>query len=163
MKKATAVLAFCVCIALTLPAQTKPSKHKKAASGGLTKEHIQQSLDAWSTMDPSKIAPFYSQAPDNTFYDITPMEYHGWSEWAAGISKFFADFQSFKLSMTEEPKIHNAGDWAWTTYLWHADGVHKDGKSETIDGRDTAVWHKEAGKWVVVHEHASVPLPAPAQ
>jgi len=35
----------------------------------------------------------------------------------------------------------------------------KAGGSLVIDGRHTAVWEKRNGKWLIVHEHLSAPLP----
>ena len=161
MKKTTVVLSICICLSAIGFAQTKTAKGK-AATGGVTKALIQESLDAWSTMDTNKIAPYYSKAPENIFFDIAPMQYNGWEEWAKGVQNLFADYKSFKLSLANEPAIHNQGNWAWSTELWHVDAVHKDGKTETIDGRDTAVWQNQGGKWLIVHEHASVPLSMPA-
>jgi ketosteroid isomerase-like protein len=161
MKKAVVVLWICICLSVVGLAQTKTAE-VKAATGGVTKALIQQTLDAWSTMDTSKVAPYYSKAPENIFFDIAPMEYKGWAEWAEGVRNLFADYKSFKFSLANEPVIHNHGDWAWSTELWHVDAIRKDGKTETIDGRDAAVWQKQGGKWVIVHEHDSVPLPMPA-
>jgi ketosteroid isomerase-like protein len=28
-----------------------------------------------------------------------------------------------------------------------------------LDARHTAIWERRGGKWLVVHEHISVPLP----
>ena len=160
MKKTTVVLCICICLSAIGWAQTKATKGK-ATTGGVTKALIQESLDAWSTMDMNKIAPYYSKAPENIFFDIAPMQYKGWEDWAKGVQNLFADYKSFKFSLANEPTIHNQGNWAWSTELWHVDAVHKDGKTETIDGRDTAIWQKQGGKWLIVHEHDSVPLSMP--
>lgn len=155
MRRAALVLLLAISLCALGAAQTKTQ------SAGVTKALIQKTFDAWSSMDVNKIAPFYSKTDTNIFYDIAPMEYHGWKEWAAGIPKLFADYKSFKLSLKDEPKIHNEGDWAWSTELWHIDSVHKDGKSESMDGRDTTVWHRQGGKWLIVHEHDSLPVAIP--
>ena len=161
MKKTTAVLWICICLSAIGLAQTKTAKGN-ATTGGVTKALIQESLDAWSTMDTNKIAEYYSKALENIFFDIAPMQYKGWEEWARDVQNLFADYKGFKFSLANEPAIHNQGNWAWSTELWHVDAVHKDGKTETIDGRDTAVWQKQGGKWLIVHEHDSVPLSMPA-
>jgi ketosteroid isomerase-like protein len=161
MKKKALVLCICIFFANVGFTQGKTAKGK-AGTRGVTKELIVRSLDAWSTMDPDKIAPYYSKAPDNIFFDIAPMEYRGWAEWAKGVHNLFADYKIFKFTLADEPAIHNLGNWAWSTELFHVDAVHKDGKTETIDGRDTAVWQKQGGEWLIVHEHDSVPLAMPA-
>lgn len=161
MRKAAVALWICICLSVVGLAHTKAAR-VKAQTGGVTKELIKQTLDAWSTTDTSKIAQYYSKAPENIFFDIAPMQYGGWEEWAKDVQNLFADYKSFKLSLANEPAIHNQGNWAWSTELWQVDAVHKDGKTETIDGRDTAVWQKQGGRWLIVHEHHSIPLPMPA-
>jgi ketosteroid isomerase-like protein len=161
MKKTMAVLWVCMGVLAVGLAQTKPVKSGHS-NGGVTKALIQETLDAWSTMDTNKIAPFYLKSPENIFFDIAPMQFHGWEEWAKGAQNLFADYKSFKLRLTTEPIIHNEDNWAWATYLWHVDAVHKDGKTETLDGRDTAIWQKQGNKWLTVHEHVSIPVSMPA-
>jgi ketosteroid isomerase-like protein len=34
----------------------------------------------------------------------------------------------------------------------------KDGKTSPLNGRHTAVWEKIGGKWLIVHDHVSVPM-----
>lgn len=121
-----------------------------------------QGRDLRSTMDTNKIEPFYSKAPENIFFDVAPMQFKGWEEWAKGAQNLFSDYKSFKLRLATEPIIHNEGNWAWGTYLWRVDAVHKDGKTETLDGRDTAIWQKQGNRWLTVHEHVSIPMSMPA-
>lgn len=161
MKRTIAALWVCMGVWAVGQAQTKPAKSEPSA-GGVTKAFIQETLEAWSTMDTNKIAPFYATSPDDVFFDVAPMQFKGWEEWAKGAQNFFADCKSFKLILTSEPIIHNEGNWAWGTYLWHLDAVHKDGKTETLDGRDTAIWQKQGNRWLTVHEHVSVPASMPA-
>jgi ketosteroid isomerase-like protein len=161
MKKTMVALWVCLIVLTGALAQTKAVKGG-ASTGGVTKTLIQETLDAWSTMDTNKIAPFYSDAPESIFFDVAPMQFKGWADWAKGAQNLFTDYKSFKLSLTSEPIIHNQGNWAWGTYLWHLDAVHKDGKTDTLDGRDTAIWQKQGNKWLTVHEHVSVQLSMPA-
>jgi len=161
MKRTTAILCVCLFL-LMVGVQATRTAEASPTDTGVTKALIQQILEAWSTMDTNKIAPFYSAAPENVFFDIDPMQYKGWSEWAKGSQHFFADLKSFKLRLAGEPTIHNHGNWAWATYLWHGDAVGKDGKTQTFDGRDTAIFQKVGDKWLTVHEHASLPIQTPA-
>ena len=156
------LLFVCVFLATASWAQPKSNTTKaKHATAGVTKKLVVDLFDAWSTMDTAKIAPFYSAAPENIFYDITPMQYHGWAEWAKGANDFFSGFKSFKLTIVGNPDIHQSGDFAWFTELWHLDAVGKDGKAVTFDGRGTSILQQREGKWLIVHEHDSIPLPPP--
>lgn len=121
---------------------------------------MQQIMDAWSTMDPSKPAPFYSTDKGNVYYDIAPLKYVGWAAYAEGVQKVFADFSSLKLAVAKDAAVHTRGNLTWGTATWHMDVVLKDGKKEAMDGRWTVIWQKTGDDWLIVHEHVSVPLPS---
>jgi len=154
------LLFVCACLATACWAQPTPKKTMHP-SAGVTKKMLNDIFDAWSTMDTAKIAPYYSQAPQNLYFDVMPMQYRGWADWAKGVSQFFSGYKTFKLTIVGDPSIHNMGNSAWTALLWHIDAVNKSGKPETFDGRGTMIWQKQGGKWLIVHEHDSVPMAAP--
>ena len=98
------------------------------------------------------------------FYDLAPLKYTGWKEYAAGVPNLLADYTSLKLTLGKDAVAHQRGNLAWATTTWHADSVKKDGSKETLEGRWTVVWEKRGDDWLVVHEHFSVPLgPPPAK
>lgn len=134
-------------------------------SGPPDKALMQQILDAWSTMDPKKAAVYYSTSPDNVYFDIAPLKYNGWSEYEKGVMQVFAEYSSLKLTVNDDAQVHHGGKLAWATATFHLDGTHKDGSKDNADGRWTAVWEKSGGKWLMVHEHVSLPAapraPAP--
>jgi ketosteroid isomerase-like protein len=41
---------------------------------------------------------------------------------------------------------------------FHLSGKKKTGESVEVDGRHTVIWENRSGKWLIVHEHFSVPL-----
>lgn len=122
---------------------------------------MQKILDAWGTLDTAKAAPFYAQGPGHVYYDITPMEYKGWAEYAEGVKKVFADYSSAKFTLGKDARVHRHGNLAWGAATWHAELLKKDGSKDTMDGRWTAVWEKRGDDWIIVHDHFSVPLPPP--
>ena len=65
--------------------------------------------------------------------------------------------------MGEDFRAHVNGKEAWTTATFRADAVTKEGASQSLQGRWTAVWEKRGNDWLIVHEHTSVPLPAPSK
>ena len=132
-----------------------------AASDVPDKAYLERLFVAWATMDTAKIAPFYASEPTNTWFDVAPMQFKGWAEWAADLRKLFAEHETFKLSVVGAPEFHRHGDLVWGTYLWHLDADHKGGGKDTFDGRATTVWEKRSGKWLIVHEHDSVPVAMP--
>jgi uncharacterized protein (TIGR02246 family) len=115
---------------------------------------------AWSSMDPNQPAPLYAQDAGLVFYDLAPFAYSGWSEYREGVQKtFFDKMASGKLTHKDDLRVTRRGNVAWTTASLHLSLTFKDGKSEEVDARHTAIWEKRGGKWLIVHEHVSVPMP----
>ena len=130
------------------------------------KAFMQQILDAWNTMDPSKPAPYYSKNPENIYFDIAPLKYNGWSEYAKGVQQVLGEYSSIKLTVNDDARVHPAGKLTWATATFHLDGTHKDGSKDNAEGRWTVIWEKQGGEWLIVHEQVSLPAgppPAPAQ
>ena len=146
-------------------ATTGFAQAKAAKSQAPDKALMQEILDTWSTMDPSKASSYYSKDPGNVYFDIAPLKYNGWSEYEKGVAQIFADYSSLKLTVNDDVGVHRNGKVAWATATFHLDGTHKDGSKDNIDGRWTVVWERSAGKWLIVHEHVSLPAapPAPSQ
>src|SRR6266511_2568136 len=46
-----------------------------------------------------------------------------------------------------------------TTRTMHLTANMKEGKPLEFDGRHTVIWEDRGGKWLIVHEHFSAPLP----
>lgn len=44
------------------------------------------------------------------------------------------------------------------TYIVHLTGKRKDGNAMDVTMRITDVLRKSSGKWLIVHEHVSVPV-----
>ena len=122
------------------------------------KAFMQEILDAWSTMDPSKAAVYYSKNPENVYFDIAPLKYKGWDEYQKGVAQVLALYSSLKLTVNDDAHVHRDGKLSWATATFHLDGVHKDSRvKDDTDGRWTVMWQKEGGKWLIVHEHVSLP------
>ncbi len=114
---------------------------------------------AWNTGNPENAAPLYAKDKDLVFYDLTPLQYTGWAEYEAGVSNVLASFASAKFTPQSDLRVTRRGSVAWTTVTWHLSGRKKTGEAVELDGRHTAIWEKRGGKWLIVHEHFSAPLP----
>jgi ketosteroid isomerase-like protein len=120
---------------------------------------MQRIWDAWGTLDPNKVAAFYDKSADDVFYDITPMKYNGWQEYAEGVKKVLAGFKSLKVTVGDDAKIlTNGATGAIGIATWHGDAVMSDGSASAFDGRWTVVWAKRGGQWLIIHEHVSLPM-----
>ena len=113
---------------------------------------------AWSDLDPAKAAPFYAKEANLTFFDVAPMKYSGWAEYAAGVPKAFASYSAGKFTLHDDLRVHRRGNEGWATATWQGDLTKKAGGVEHIAGRYTAVLVKRGKSWLLVHEHMSVPL-----
>jgi len=136
----------------------------RKASAGLESEFkvlIDQYYAAWSTLNPDNAAKLYAKDADLVFYDIAPLKYNNWAEYKEGVKKAFTEtMSSGKLTPKDDLKVTQRGSVVWTTVTFHLTAQPKAGGAALeLDGRHTAIWEKRGGKWVIVHEHISAPLP----
>jgi ketosteroid isomerase-like protein len=149
------LLTLALTVALSFADTKKPMS--KPAGSAPDKAHLQKIWDGWSTLDPSNVAEYYAAGP-HTFFDIAPLKYASWDEYKAGVVKELADYKSAKFTVNDDAEIHPAGQYAWVTATVKEDMTQKSGKREMGNFRWTAVFEKQSGKWVIVHEHVSAPL-----
>lgn len=140
-------------------AQAKKAPAKTALEAEF-KAMIDQYYTAWSSLDPDKAAKYYAKDADLVFYDVAPLKYNGWSEYKAGVMKAFTEtMSSGKLTPNDDLKVTERGNIVWTTLTFHLSAKPKAGGAMELDCRHTAIWEKRGGKWLIVHEHVSAPLP----
>lgn len=152
-------LTILLCL-LALPAlgsaQMKKSPMKKAAGPAPDKAYLQKIWDGWSTLDPANVEKFYATGP-HTFFDIAPLKYGSWDEYEKGVKTELANYKSAKFTVNDDAAIHPHGDLVWATATVAEQMTTKAGKVEMGAFRWTVVFENEDGKWMIVHEHVSVP------
>ena len=115
---------------------------------------------AWSSLKAENAAPYYAHDAGLVFYDATPLKYDGWAAYRDGAQKLFLDgATSMTFKVNDDLKVTRRGNIAWTTRTLHLSAAMKEGKPIEIDARDTVIWEKRGGRWLIVHEHVSAPLP----
>jgi ketosteroid isomerase-like protein len=122
---------------------------------------MQKVWEAWSTLNPDTAARFYSKDAERTFFDLTPMKYTGWTEYATGVKKVFADYASAKFTLTGTSHVAQRPTIAWATATGHGALTKKSGAKDELDFRWTVLWEKSGDDWLIVHEHVSLPMAAP--
>jgi uncharacterized protein (TIGR02246 family) len=122
---------------------------------------MRRMVEAWQTLDPANVAPLYAKDATLAFYDIAPLKFTGWKEYASGTAQIFAGFSSLKVTLNDDLRTEQRGNVAWATTTFRADIVNKDGSKVALDGRWTVIWERRDRDWLIVHEHGSVPLPLP--
>jgi len=146
--------AFLACIITTLAFGQKTNSNDLEF-----KTLIDRYSSAWSSLDPNNAAPLYAKDADLVFYDIAPLKYTGWADYDQGVRKVFSGFETLKLAPNNDLKVTRRGNVAWTTVTYRLSAKLKSGGPIESDVRHTAIWEKRNGKWAIVHEHFSAPLP----
>lgn len=145
-------------IALCAGAQAKKPDAKKAPAGPVPdKAYLQKIWDGWSTLDPANTAKFYASGP-NAYFDIAPLKYNSWDEYEKGVKGVLSGYKSARFTVNDDAAIHPYGDLVWVTATIANEMTTKAGKVEMGNMRWTAVFENQDGKWLIVHEHVSVPL-----
>ena len=123
------------------------------------KQLIEGTHKAWNSHHPDALSKFYAQDADLIFYDALPMQYRGWNEYEQGIqTNLFDKMPKFILSANDDLRLTRRDNLAWTTFTWHLSAKLNDGTPIETDGRQTDIWEKRDGKWLIVHEHISTPV-----
>jgi ketosteroid isomerase-like protein len=160
--KRMAVLAVALCIMVAVFGQTGfAQKGKKAAvaGGAVDKAHLQKIWDGWASLDAAGQKQYYAQGP-HVFFDVAPLKYNNWDEYQATVSKeLLTQYKAAKFTVNDDAQIHKSGDAYWVTATIASDMTQKSGKREMATFRWTAVFEKQDGKWLIVHEHVSEPQP----
>lgn len=155
MKLKSWVVVAAVLIALTPVAAKSGSKTAKA--GAPEKPYLQKIWDGWSTLNPDNVAQFYASGP-HVFFDIAPLKYSSWDEYKNGVTKELADYKTAKFTVNDDAELRTAGSYVWGTATVQYEMTHKGGKVDMGDMRWTVVFEKLDGKWLIVHEHVSMPI-----
>lgn len=165
MRRRIASLVVCFALASSFTAaQTGAASKtpgKAAAAGAPDKALLAQILTAWESMNPDNVAKYYDQAPGDVFYDISPVKYQGFKQYAEGVKPMFASLSSLKFTLNDDVAVHHLGTWAWCTATVKTAMTDKAGKTSNVDARWTAVFQKKGAGWVIVHDHFSAPAPEP--
>ena len=157
MKRPSLLLCL-FALALSAVAQSPKAAAKKAATPAPPdRAYLQRIWDSWATLDPANAAKFYASGP-HTFFDIAPLKYGSWDEYAAGVKGILSGYKSAKFTLNDDLAIHPHGDLVWATATVSEQMTTKAGKVEMGSFRWTVVLENHDGKWLTVHEHVSEPL-----
>lgn len=145
-------------VSLSAAQQSHTPGKKTAAGPPPDKASLQTVLNGWSTLDPADAAKFYAAGP-GTFFDVSPLKYTSWEDYESGVRKALVSYQSIKFTANDDADVHVHGDCAWGTATIKEDALLKSGKHVLATMRWTVIWEKREGKWLIVHDHTSEPLP----
>jgi ketosteroid isomerase-like protein len=154
-----AMLALVMYI-MSFPQASSAQKANKVAveSATVDKAYLQKIWNGWATLDAAGQKQYYAQGP-HVFFDVSPLKYGSWDEYQSTVSKDLADYKAARFSVNDDAQIHKSGDAYWVTATVASDMTRKSGKREMATFRWTAIFEKQNGKWLIVHEHVSEPQP----
>lgn len=129
------------------------------AQSGPTKATLQAVCDAWASKDMTQPVKYYSQDPKAVFFDVSPLKYNGFAEYAKGAAEYFNTVKSVVLKVNDDAVVHqiNATN-AWSTATLQASFTGNDDKVTSFPARWTAIWQKQGSNWVILHDHVSAPM-----
>jgi len=122
---------------------------------------IHRLIDDWANTlrakDLDTLMSYY--APDVVFFDgIPPLQYTGTETYRKNWADYFTWFPGPFNFETRDLKIKAADDTAFAHCLVHMTGTNAEGKEDGAWLRMTVCYEKIDGKWLVTHEHWSLPM-----
>jgi len=107
--------------------------------------------------DTTALKKFYAKQPDALFFWERKMTYT-WAQLDSTIDALVKAAAKIELKTTDF-RSGGSGDTGWFAATFHIERVSPEGQQSTSDGRWTVVTEKREGRWLIVHEHTSFPLP----
>ena len=106
MKRLSTVVLCLLTVTLSALAQPpKPAAKKSAAPPAPDHAYLQKIWDGWSTLDPANVAKFYATGP-HVFFDIAPLKYANWDEYAKGVTVVLSGYKSAKCRVNNDAVFH---------------------------------------------------------
>jgi ketosteroid isomerase-like protein len=75
------------------------------------------------------------------------------------VKNLAALYKSAKFTLNDDADIHPHKDLVWATATVKSEMTKTDGKIEMGTFRWTMIFENQDGKWLIVHDHFSAPLP----
>jgi ketosteroid isomerase-like protein len=162
---AVVLVAFAVnTAAQNAPAAPSKNPGSAAAAAQMDKAYLQSIWDGWASNDVEKQGRFYMQGPGHLFFDVAPLKYDSWDAYKAGVAPSLQNSPKVTFTLNDDIQIHPEGKIAWVDGTLNMEGASPQGEKQTLTLRWTAILERQQdGRWLIQHEHVSVPAEAPQQ
>jgi ketosteroid isomerase-like protein len=117
----------------------------------------QEIMACYERRDTAALKGFYAKQPDALFFWERRMTY-SWDQLDSTIDDLARAVAEMNVTTTEF-RSGGSGNTGWFAAQFHVDRVTPAGKHLSSDGRWTVIAEKINGRWLIVHEHTSFPLP----
>jgi ketosteroid isomerase-like protein len=158
MKKITIAVVGAI-IGIGLICSIAPQANAKENDEAEIKALEQRVADGAKARDVDAIMENF--VPDETlvvFDVIPPRQYVGADAYHKDWEGFLGTFDGPITFENSDMTVMSDGKMAFAHYITHVAGKGKDGNPIDLTTRSTDVLRKINGKWVIVHEHVSVPV-----
>jgi ketosteroid isomerase-like protein len=112
---------------------------------------------AYERRDTVALKSFYAKQPGALFFWERKMTY-SWEQISSTMDALVGAVAKLKLTTTEF-RSGGSGNVGWFAATFHIERVTAEGQPSSADGRWTVVAERIGGRWLIVHEHTSFPLP----
>ncbi|MGC2109235.1 MAG: nuclear transport factor 2 family protein [Candidatus Korobacteraceae bacterium] len=169
MRRSPSLLAILVIAfgSIAIAAATPPAQSSKTApvkpAPSVDKAYLQSIWNGWASNDVEKQGQFYAQGPDHLFFDVAPLKYTNWEEYKAGVAPSLKDSPKVTFTLNDDVQIHPEGNVTWVDGTLKMEGASPQADKQTLNLRWTAVFKQQDGRWLIEHEHISVPAEIPQQ
>ncbi|WP_280428385.1 YybH family protein [Nocardia brasiliensis] len=118
---------------------------------------IASRTDAQQTKDIDRLMTHY--APGIVYYDVVPpLRFTGTDQVRRNFVRWFDEYEGQIDLQTHDLTIVRDGDLAVANMLHLDSGERKGGLQRSIWVRETSCLRRESGRWLVTHEHISIPF-----
>lgn len=123
------------------------------------REHLEALARALRAKDIASLMPHYS--PDVAVFDLLPLQTLGADAYRKNFAAWFAAVQGPIDYEMRDLRVQVCGDVAFCHYLGHVRATRTSGQNNDYQVRVTASLRKTNGRWLVTHEHISLPFRSP--
>lgn len=117
---------------------------------------LDERVAAVAAKDPAPLLAVMADELDS-FGVTPPHRVRGREAMAAGLQAWFAGYATDIGYAVHDLEVRADGDLAVATFVYAVSGTLRSGDEVDMWVRATAVLERRAGRWVVVHQHESVP------
>jgi ketosteroid isomerase-like protein len=132
------------------------SRANDVADVNASVRHLVASVNA---KDVNGIMEYYTPDESLIVYDaVLPREYVGAAAYRKDWEDYLSAYPGAIHAEITDWKTETDGNLAYGRGIFQTTGLDKDGKPLNLTLRVTDIYHKQNGKWLVVHEHVSWPV-----
>jgi len=120
---------------------------------------IDQWTKAFEARDLSEVMAIYAPGDQLIVYDVVPpLQYTGWDAYKRDFQRFFDQFEGPLQFEFHDLTVAAGPHLAFSYGLGRVSGRLRNGKKTEYWVRVTECYRKINGRWMIVHDHVSVPV-----